>query len=56
MKCPNVYEIFRDIEFIRYNIGYTYTNLNKKESLILIGLQDDDSQLINTIAHEARHL
>lgn len=56
MKCPNVYEIFRDIEFIRYNIGYTYTNLNNKESLILIGLQDDDSQLINTIAHEARHL
>lgn len=56
MRCPYVYNIFRDIEFIRYNIGFTYTNSIKKQSLIIIGLQDNESQLINTIAHEARHL
>lgn len=40
----------------KHNIGFTYSNSRRKKSLIIIGLQDSTSQLINTIAHESRHL
>lgn len=47
---------YNKIKEHKYNIGFTYTNFLKKKSVILIGLQDDKYQLINTIAHESAHL
>lgn len=38
------------------NVGFTYSNLQSKNSIIIIGRQDNIFQLINTIAHESRHL
>ena len=39
-----------------YNIGFTYSNYFTKQSILFIGIQDSDIQLINTICHESRHL
>lgn len=38
------------------NIGFTYTNSFKQESIIQISNWINKFQLINTIAHESRHL
>lgn len=38
------------------NTGFTYANTFLKQALIYIGDQDTDTQLINTICHESRHL
>lgn len=39
-----------------HNVGFTYSNLSNRQSVIVIGKHDTKSQLINTIAHESRHL
>lgn len=49
-------EAYDNMVNIKRNIGFTYSNLNKKESMIFIGFQTSYSQLINTIIHESRHL
>ena len=49
-------EAYEDIKEIRFNVGFTYSNFLLKKSIMLIGLQESDSQLINTIVHESRHL
>jgi hypothetical protein len=38
------------------NKGFTFSNLLKKKSLIIIGFHTELPKLINTIAHESRHL
>ena len=38
------------------NVGFTYTNTLKQESIIQISKWTNKSQLINTISHESRHL
>lgn len=38
------------------NVGFTYTNADKRESLILIGVTTDASEFQNTYDHEKGHL
>lgn len=38
------------------NVGFTYCNYFNKDGIIFIGNHDNAPQLINTIAHESRHL
>ena len=39
-----------------YNTGFTYSDLNKQQTLIVIGKANSSYELINTIVHEANHL
>ena len=38
------------------NVGFTYTNMFKQESIIQVSKWTNKLQLVNTISHEARHL
>ena len=39
-----------------YNTSFTYSDLNKQQTLIVIGKANSSYELINTIVHEANHL
>lgn len=39
-----------------YNTGFTYSDLDKQRSLIVIGKTTSGRELVNTIVHEANHL
>lgn len=56
--CRNncLIELAYDLLEVKENVGFTFTNAALKKSIIIIGLQYDKSELINTIAHESRHL
>lgn len=56
LNCSKAKEVYINIKIKQENIGFTFTNFYQKKSFILIGLQSNSSQLINTITHEARHL
>lgn len=49
-------QLYKDVTQVKYNIGFTFSNMLQRESIIIIGLQDDENQLVNTISHESRHL
>lgn len=40
----------------KYNNGFTYSDLNKHKTLIVVGKASSKGELINTIVHEANHL
>lgn len=39
-----------------YNTGFTYSDLDKQQSLIVIGKTTSTREMVNTIVHEANHL
>lgn len=40
----------------KFNNGFTYSDLNKHKTVIVIGKATSKEELINTIVHEANHL
>lgn len=40
----------------KYNIGFTYSNLDKRESLVIIGITSSADEFQNTFDHEKGHL
>jgi len=38
------------------NSGFTKTDLNKRLSIVCIGLADSKEEFLNTIVHEAKHV
>lgn len=46
-------EIAREDE---YNTGFTFSNPELRESVVVIGKATDASQFLNTFVHEVRHL
>lgn len=38
------------------NGGFTYSNLNKRYSIVGIGYADSKKQFFNTLIHEAKHV
>lgn len=58
INCPQKFikEALINLESGNLNIGLTYSNLNLKSSVIIIGKTDSFAQLINTISHEYFHL
>ena len=57
--CDNkkdLYNAYLNISSKEYNTGFIYSNLNTKQSLILIGWASSKNELIDTIVHEANHL
>lgn len=45
-----------DVELGQKDSGFTYTNYKKKQSIVGIGKSTSNSQLLNTITHEAKHV
>ena len=39
-----------------YNTGFTYSDLDKQRSIIVIGKTTSTREMVNTIVHEANHL
>jgi hypothetical protein len=58
INCPNKYikEAIDNIDSCNLNIGLTYSNLNRRSSVIVVSKTSSKGQLINTIAHEYFHL
>ena len=48
--------IVYDVELGQENSGFTYTNYDKKLSIVGIGKASSKSQFLNTIVHEAKHI
>lgn len=40
----------------KYNTGFTYSDLDKRCSIIVIGKTTSNREIVNTIVHEANHL
>ena len=45
-----------DVELGQKDSGFTYTDYKKKQSIVGIGKSTSNSQLLNTITHEAKHV
>lgn len=45
-----------NVDLGQKNSGFTYTNFDKKQSIVGIGKSTSNSQLFNTIVHEAKHV
>ena len=45
-----------DVELGQKNGGFTYTDYKNKQSIVGIGKSTSNSQLFNTITHEAKHV
>ena len=48
--------VFYNVETPELNQGFTYSDTNKRKSIIVIGLTDSIKQFYNTVVHEAKHL
>lgn len=58
INCPRQYikEAIDNIDSCNLNIGLTYSNVNKRSSVIVVSKTSNYGQLINTVAHEYFHL
>ena len=45
-----------DVELGQKDGGFTYTNFEKKQSIVGIGKSTSSAQFLNTVTHEAKHL
>ena len=45
-----------DVELGQKDSGFTYTDFKTKQSIVGIGKSTSNSQLLNTIVHEAKHI
>ena len=45
-----------DVELGQKDSGFTYTDFKRKQSIVGIGKSTSNSQLLNTIVHEAKHI
>lgn len=57
-KCPlyQLKEIVNNIEDGMEDNGFTYSNLKEKISVVAIGYGSSNEEIMNTLAHEARHV
>jgi len=45
-----------DVELGQKDSGFTYTDFKRRQSIVGIGKSTSNSQLLNTITHEAKHV
>lgn len=45
-----------NVDLGQKNSGFTYTNFDKKQSIVGIGKATNKAQFLNTITHEAKHI
>lgn len=48
--------VFYNVQTPELNQGFTYSDTNKRKSIVVIGLTDSLEQFYNTVVHEAKHL
>jgi hypothetical protein len=44
-----------NIKSNKFNVGFTYSNINLNSSVIVISKVTSEGQLINTLSHECYH-
>lgn len=49
-------EALNVIHSCSHNVGLTYSNTDKRNSVIMVGLQENPSEFINTLFHEVHHV
>lgn len=54
--CPEEMLIPAIKNLKKWNRGYTFSNLDKRTSIIIIGKATDASQMFDSIVHEMKHL
>lgn len=57
IQCPKsfVKEGLDNIRSNKFNVGFTYSNLNLNSSVIVISKVTSEGQLINSLSHECYH-
>lgn len=56
LECPKK-EILKALNVLRKkNTGFTFTNSQRKMSIVCVGKTTNDSQFVNTAIHEAKHV
>lgn len=57
IQCPKSFidEGLNNIYENRYNVGFTYSNLELNESVMVISKVTSEGQLVNTLCHECYH-
>lgn len=57
IQCPKsfIQEGLDNIRDNKYNVGFTYSNLELNESVMVISKVTSDGELINTLCHECYH-
>ena len=58
MGCSesSVLDAVEMIDSFKKDTGFTYSNYNRKESVIAVSRSDSSEGFMNTLVHEARHL
>lgn len=55
-QAPQLRQARMNIEDGMMDNGFTFSNYNYNVSVVVIGYGSDDSEAMNTLAHEARHV
>lgn len=57
IDCPSsfIQEGLDNLEMFRYNVGFTYSNIELHESVMVISKVTTEGELINTLCHECYH-
>lgn len=57
IDCPESFiaEGLDNILTFRYNVGFTYSNIELQESVMVISKVTSEGELINTLSHECYH-
>lgn len=57
IDCPQsfIQEGLDNIYINKYNVGFTYSNINLNSSVMVISKVTTEGQLINTLSHECYH-
>lgn len=57
IQCPKsfIQEGMDNIKSNKFNVGFTYSNINLNSSVIVISKVTSEGQLINTLSHECYH-
>jgi hypothetical protein len=50
------YQVEKKLARNEKNAGFTYSNPDKQESLLVVGLATSNEEYVNSISHELRHL
>lgn len=58
LECPD--RLFNEAISLmqrgEFNCGFTYSNYDKRESVVVVGLANSPEQYANSVAHECGHL
>ena len=48
--------VFYNVRTPNLNQGFTYSSMERRKSIVVIGLASSREQFLNTVVHEAKHV